>query len=191
VRLFVALQIPDSIRNDYAALVEDLRRLDAKAAPKKPKWVRPENLHVTLKFIGKTDPAKLDSILSALANVRSPQKLRLHFRNIGFFPNANRPRVIWGGMEASENLAPLAHSIDQQIAALGFPAEERAFTPHLTLARLDPPAIAPELRAAIEKLAARDFGELHTSEFHLIESKLKPTGAEYTTLQSFSFVSKD
>jgi RNA 2',3'-cyclic 3'-phosphodiesterase len=191
VRLFVALQIPDSIRNDYAALVEDLRRLDAKAAPKKPKWVRPENLHVTLKFIGKTDPAKLDSILSALANVRSPQKIRLHLRNIGFFPNANRPRVIWGGMEASENLATLAHSIDQQIAALGFPAEERTFTPHLTLARLDPPAIAPELRAAIEKLAARDFGELHTSEFHLIESKLKPTGAEYTTLQSFSFVSKD
>lgn len=191
MRLFVALQIPDSIRYDYAALTEDLRRLDAKAAPKKPKWVRPENLHVTLKFIGKTDPAKLDSILSALANVRSPQKIRLHFRNIGFFPNANRPRVIWGGMEASENLAPLAHSIDQQIAALGFPAEERAFTPHLTLARLDPPAIAPELRAAIEELAARDFGELHTSEFHLIESKLKPTGAEYTTLQSFSFVSKD
>jgi RNA 2',3'-cyclic 3'-phosphodiesterase len=192
VRLFVALQIPDSVRNYYAGLIDELRRLDAKASPKKPKWVRPENLHVTLKFIGNTDPAKLDSICAALANVRSPQEIRLHFRGLGFFPNAKRPRVVWGGMEASGNLAPMAHAVDQQIATLVFSAEERAFTPHLTLARLDPPVIAPELQAAIEKQGARDFGELRSSEFHLIESKLKPTGAEYTTLKSFSFVtSKD
>ena len=191
MRLFVALQIPDSIRNDYAKLIDDFRRLDAKAAPKKPKWVRPENLHVTLKFIGNTDPTKLDSIRTVLAGIRSPQGVQLLFRNIGFFPNAKRPRVIWGGMEASKNLAPLARALDQQIATLGFPSEERAFTPHLTLARLDPPTIAPGLRAAIEKHVTRDFGELHTSEFHLIESKLKPSGAEYTTLQSFPFVSKD
>jgi 2'-5' RNA ligase len=191
LRLFVALQIPDSIRNDYAELIDDLRRFDAKASPKKPKWVRPENLHVTLKFIGHIDPAKLDSIRAPLTSIRSPQEVRLHLRNIGFFPNAERPRVIWGGMDTSENLAPLAHAVDQQIAAMGFPAEDRAFTPHLTLARLDPPGISPELRAVIEKHATRDFGVLHTSEFHLIESKLKPSGAEYTTLQSFSFVSKD
>jgi RNA 2',3'-cyclic 3'-phosphodiesterase len=191
VRLFVALQIPDSIRNDYAALIDDLRHLDSKASPKKPKWVRPENLHVTLKFIGHTDPAKLNSIRAALAKVRSPQEVQLHFRNIGFFPNAKRPRVVWGGMEASENLATLALSVDQQIATVGFPAEERAFTPHLTLARLDLPGIAQELRAAIEKHATRDFGELHTNEFDLIESRLKPSGAEYTTLQSFPFMSKD
>jgi RNA 2',3'-cyclic 3'-phosphodiesterase len=191
VRLFVALQIPDSIRRGYAALIDDLRRLDAKASPKKPKWVRPENLHVTLKFIGHIDPSKLDSIRAALAKVHSPQEVHLHFRNIGFFPNANRPRVIFGGTDASENLAPLAHTADQQLATLGFPAEARAFTPHLTLARLDPPGIAAELKTAIEKHSARDFGLLHTSEFHLIESKLKPSGAEYTTLQTFSFVSKD
>lgn len=191
MRLFVALQIPDSIRNDYAALIDDLRRLDAKAAAKKPKWVRPENLHVTLKFIGNIDPAKLDSLCDELLRVHSLQEVRLHFRNIGFFPNEKRPRVICGSMEASENLAPLAHDVGQQITTLGFPAEEPVFTPHLTLARLDPPGIAPELRAAVEKHAARDFGELQTSEFRLIESKLKPTGAEYTTIQSFSFVSKD
>jgi 2'-5' RNA ligase len=190
VRLFVALQIPDSTRSDYAKLIDDLRRLDSKTAKKNPKWVRPENLHVTLKFIGHIDPGKLDSIRAALANVRSPQAVHLHFRNIGFFSNASRPRVIWGGMEASENLTPLAHEIDQQLATLGFPAEKRAFTPHLTLARLDPPEIAAELRAAIENHVTHDFGELHTSEFHLIESKLKPSGAEYTTLQSFPFVSE-
>ncbi|HLK17397.1 MAG TPA: RNA 2',3'-cyclic phosphodiesterase [Bryobacteraceae bacterium] len=190
MRLFVALQVPDSVRNNYAKLIEDLRRLDAVAAPKKPKWVRPENLHVTLKFIGHTDPAKLDAIRVVLAKVRSPEEVCLHFRSIVFFPSAKRPRVIWGGTEASENLAPLAQAVDKQIATLGFPAEQRAFTPHLTLARLDPPGIAPELRTAIETQAECDFGELHSSEFHLIESKLKPSGAEYTTLQSFPFVSK-
>jgi 2'-5' RNA ligase len=190
VRLFVALQIPEAIRSDYAALMDDLRRFDAKAAPK-PKWVWPENLHVTLKFIGHIDPAKLHSIRTALAKVRSPQEVQLHFHNIGFFPNANRPRVIWGGMDASENLASLARAVDQQIATLGFAAEERAFTPHLTLARLDPPRISPELRTAIEKHGTHEFGVLHTSEFRLMESKLKPSGAEYTTLQSFPFVSKD
>ena len=153
--------------------------------------MRFENLHVTLKFIGHTDPANLDSICAALTKVHSPQEVRLQFRNIGFFPNAKRPRVIFGGMESSENFAPLAHAVDQQIATLGFPAEERAFTPHLTLARLDPPGISADLRTAIEKHATRDFGVLHTSEFQLIESKLKPSGAEYTTLQSFSFMSKD
>ena len=191
MRLFVALQIPDSIRNDYAALIDDLRRLDAKASPKKPKWVRLENLHVTLKFIGNTDPAKLASIRTGLSSVRSPQEVRLHLCNIGFFPNANRPRVIWAGMHASENIAALARAVDRQVASLGFPAEDRAFAPHVTLARLDPPGISAELRAAVEKHTTRDFGMLHTSEFHLIESKLKPSGAEYTTLQSFPFVSKD
>lgn len=191
MRLFVALQIPDSIRNDYAVLIDDLRRLEGKASPKKPKWVRPENLHVTLKFIGNSDPAKLDAIREALDAVHSRQEVRLRFRDVGFFPNVKRPRVVWGGMEASQNLGALAHDVDRQIATLGFPAEERAFTPHLTLARLDPPLIAPDLQIAIEKHATREFGELQTSEFHLIESKLKPTGAEYTTLQSFSFVSKD
>jgi 2'-5' RNA ligase len=191
VRLFVALQIPDSIRNDYAALIDDLRRLDEKAVPKKPKWVRPENLHVTLKFIGHIDPGKLGAIRAALTGVHLREEVRLHFRSIGFFPSAKRPRVVWAGMEASENLARLPHDVDQRIATLGFPPEERAFAPHLTLARLDPPVISPELQIAIEKHATRDFGELRTSEFHLIESKLKPTGAEYTTIQSFSFVSKD
>ena len=190
MRLFVALQIPDSIRNEYAKLIDDLRRFDAKTAKRKPKWVRPDNLHVTLKFIGHTDAGKLDSIRAALAKVRSPKAIQLQFGTIGFFPNASRPRVIWGGIEASENLAPLAHEVDQQIATLGFAAEERAFTPHLTLARLDPPGIAPDLRSEIGKQATRDFGVLHTSEFHLIESKLKPSGAEYTTLQSFPFVSE-
>jgi 2'-5' RNA ligase len=191
VRLFVALQIPGEIRERFATLIEELRRADVKSTAKKPRWVAPKNLHVTLKFIGSTDGGRLDSIRAALSAVRSPHAVRLHFRTIGFFPSADRPRVIWDGMDASENLAPLAAEIDRNLAAAGFPAETHEYRPHLTLARLDPPAMSNELRDAIESKASRDFGALLTGEFHLIESKLKPAGAEYTTLQSFLFGPKD
>jgi 2'-5' RNA ligase len=191
VRLFLALQIPKEIRERFAALIAGLRRLDSKSAAKKPRWVTPENLHVTLKFIGQTDASRLDSIRAALAGLRFAHPVHLHFRSIGFFPSAKRPRVIWAGVNASDNLAPLAAEIDRRLAAAGLPDQTHEYKPHLTLARLDPPVMSPELRDAIERNASRDFGELLTGEFHLIESKLKPTGAEYTTLQSFLFVPKD
>ena len=85
----------------------------------------------------------------------------------------------------------MAAEIERRLAAAGFPDQTHEYKPHLTLARLDPPVMSPELRDAIERNASCDFGELLTGEFHLMESKLKPTGAEYTTLQSFLFVPKD
>lgn len=91
-------------------------------------------------------------------------------------------------MEASANLKPLAADIDQATHLLGFPLEDRPFTPHLTLARFQPPGLSPKLLQAIQEKGAQSFGSLRTSEFHLIESKLKPTGAEYTTVQTFPFV---
>jgi RNA 2',3'-cyclic 3'-phosphodiesterase len=185
VRLFVALPIPESVRSNLAALIQEMRATDAKA-----KWVRPENLHVTLKFIGETPPEKLDAIGTALSKVHSPQPVHLKFQGIGFFPNARRPRVLWVGMEASPNLAQLAADVDKAIAPLGFPLEVWAFTPHLTLARFGSPGMSAALRAAVEHNAAHEVGVLRSMEFQLIQSKLKPTGAEYTTLQSFPFAAE-
>jgi 2'-5' RNA ligase len=185
VRLFVALEIPSSVRDHLAALIRDLRAI----APQ-PKWVRAENLHVTLKFIGEASPAKLEVIRAALPAVRSGQHVELRFRGLGFFPGEKRPRVFWAGLDASPNLAVVAGDIDQCLEKVGIAREQRAFAPHLTLARFDPPGTAEKLRAAIQKSATRNFGTLRTREFHLIESKLKPTGAEYTTLQSFPFTAE-
>jgi RNA 2',3'-cyclic 3'-phosphodiesterase len=190
VRLFVALQIPSAVRDNLSALIDELRNSDRTASGKKPRWVRPENLHVTLKFIGEAPAEKLDAIRAALSSVRSAHSVELRFHGLGFFPNANRPRVLWAGMDAPSNLGSLAVDVDQAVAAEGFPRETHAFAPHLTLARLDPPGISRELRAAVETKLTRDFGILHTAEFHLIQSKLKSTGAEYTTLQTFPFASE-
>jgi RNA 2',3'-cyclic 3'-phosphodiesterase len=164
--------------------------MESKSSAKKPRWVRPENLHVTLKFIGHIDPAKLEPIRATLAKLCSDGPVDLRFRGLGFFPNAKRPRVLWAGTAASQNLSSLARDIDASLAKLEIPAEEREFTPHLTLARCEPSAISAAIAAVVERDADRDFGELRTNQFHLIESKLKPSGAEYTTLQSFVFAAE-
>jgi 2'-5' RNA ligase len=182
VRLFIAIAIPESIRTAFATLLKDFRDL----APQL-KWIRPENLHVTLKFLGETDPLKLTPLQNVLSAVRSPEPVNLEFRGLGFFPNEKRPRVFWAGMEASANLKTLAVDVDQAVHKLEFTPEERPYAPHLTLARISLPIIPPKLRQAIGEKSGQTFGSLRAREFHLIESKLKPAGAEYTTLRSFRF----
>lgn len=186
MRLFIAIEISNDVRSAIAALIKELRALVPQA-----KWVRAENLHVTLKFLGETDAAKLSSIHTALSSVRSPLSVTFTFRGLGFFPNAKRPRVFWAGMRASENLPALAGEIDSAMHKMGFPLEDRPFTAHLTLARFDPPGMPAGLAAAAQETASREFGSLTAREFHLIESKRKPAGAEYTTLQSFPFVPEE
>jgi RNA 2',3'-cyclic 3'-phosphodiesterase len=134
---------------------------------------------------------KLAAVHGALAGVRSEQHVALDFRGLGFFPNEKHPRVFWAGIEASPNLKTLAADIDRAAEKLGIPAEKRPFSPHLTLARFEPPRLPEKLRAAIQENAARDFGSLRAGRFHLIESKLKPAGAEYTTVESFPFAAAE
>ena len=185
MRLFIAIEIPENIRTGFAALLKEFRAL----APQ-VKWVRAENLHVTLKFLGETDSAKLGALQNVLSTVRSPDPVSLEFRGLGFFPNNKRPRVFWAGMEASANLKSLATEVDQATHRLGFPLEERPFTPHLTLARFPLPGISQKLLQASQEKSPQPFGSLRTGEFHLIESKLKTTGAEYTTVQTFRFATE-
>jgi RNA 2',3'-cyclic 3'-phosphodiesterase len=185
MRLFIAIEIPGEIRNTLAAFLKELQKVDPKA-----KWVRRENLHVTLKFLGTTDPAKSGEIESTLKAIRSPEPVTLEFRGLGFFPNEKRPRVFWMGMNSSANLQPLAADIDRGMHQHGFPIEERPFAPHLTLARFNPPGLPANLASTVKQNAARAFGSMTAREFHLIESKLKPTGAEYTTLKSFPFTTE-
>jgi 2'-5' RNA ligase len=190
VRLFVALEIPSAVRENLATLMKELSALEKQTSGKRARWVLPENLHVTLKFIGQAAPNKVDEIVAGLSTVQSDQPVELRFRSLGFFPDERRPRVFWAGIDASPNLVAIAWDIEQRLERLGFPREKRGFTPHLTLARLEPPGISEKLRAVVRKNAGRDFGALRTTELHLIESTLKPSGAEYTTLHSFPFAAE-
>src|SRR5438132_4676444 len=186
MRLFVALEVPSTVRENLASLLQSLR-----AVSRQTRWVRLENLHVTLKFIGEVPETKLAGICGALAGVRCEHLVTLDFRGLGFFPNEKHPRVFWAGIVASPNLKTLAADIDGAAEKLGIPREQRPFSPHLTLARFEPPRLPEKLRAVIQENAGRDFGSLRTSGFHLIESKLKSSAAEYTTVESFPFAAAE
>jgi 2'-5' RNA ligase len=101
VRLFVALEIPAAVRENLATLMKELSALDKQSSGKKARWVRPENLHVTLKFIGEAAPHKLAEIVAALSTVRSGQLAELQFRGLGFFPDEKRARVLWAAIGTS------------------------------------------------------------------------------------------
>jgi len=190
VRLFVALEIPVAVRDNLAAQIKELRDLPAPLADKRLRWVRPENLHVTLKFIGEVEAAKLDGIRSALTAIGLGAPVGLDFRGLGFFPAEEYPRVLWAGLRASGNLPVLARDIDRALEGQGIARDERAFTPHLTLARFESRGFDEKLRAAIQKNSEREFGAFEAREFHLIQSRLKPSGAEYTFLAAFPLTSE-
>jgi 2'-5' RNA ligase len=183
LRVFVALDLPEAVHARIAALVARLQ-----PAVRGARWAHAEGMHVTIKFIGEATPEKVERIQTELAAVRSPQPVEMRFRNVGFFPNERRPRVFWAGIEASPNLPELAAEIERRLEPLGIPREDRSFHPHLTLARLSSPNSLPALRQGLEGLAPFEFGEARIGEFHLYESRLKPSGAEYARLRSFVFV---
>ena len=181
MRLFVALEIPITTRENLATLIASLR-----AITRGPRWVRPDNLHVTLKFLGEVAEDQLAAVETALGRIRSDRALTLEFRGLGFFPNEKKPRVFWAGIEASANLQTLVADIEGAVEKCGIPREKREFSPHLTLARLEG-SLPEALRKTIAESAQRQFGSLRTGALHLIQSKLKPSGAEYTTLKTFPF----
>ena len=183
MRLFVALDLPEAVRHALAELIANLKPKSQGA-----RWVQPENLHITLKFIGHVGNEKLSPIQSALSSIHTAQPIELRFRGIGFFPNERRPRAFWCGVAGSPNLAELAADIDRALVPLGIEAETRPFTPHLTLARFKSDEGVREVVHAANDMKSNDFGAATETNFHLYESLLKSTGAQYNRVASFPFV---
>jgi len=183
VRLFVALDLPEAVRRALAELIANLKPKSRGA-----RWVQPENLHITLKFIGHVGNEKLSPIQSELSSIPAAQPIELHFRGMGFFPNERRPRAFWCGVAGSPNLAELAADINRALAPLGIEAETRPFTPHLTLARFKSDEGVREMVHAAKDMKSTDFGAATETNFHLYESLLKSTGAQYNRVASFPFV---
>lgn len=186
MRLFVALDVGEAVREQLRELLGRLREQYPAA-----RWVRPEAIHVTLKFIGQVEADQVDAISEALATVRSERPVEMAFRGLGFFPNQRRPRLLWCGVEASTNLSKLASDIEQALGPLGIAFESRPFVAHLTLARWEPGADAgnvAKLVQASQALESVGFGSVRETTFDLYQSVLRPSGAEYKRLRSFSFV---
>jgi RNA 2',3'-cyclic 3'-phosphodiesterase len=192
MRLFVALDIDDSIRDRIARFLDGVRgfALDAR-------WVRPESLHVTLKFIGERSGDESERIKRALETIAA-DRFEMNLRGYGFFPGARAPRVFWVGIEADRELTSLAATVDENMARLDIPKEEHAFSPHLTLARGVGGSGSPRwrkkdgpnrsfqrLQEKLAALPAPEFGTMTAREFFLYQSQLSPGGSKYTKLAGF------
>ncbi len=194
MRLFIALDIDDAIRERIGRFVEGVRGFAPEA-----RWVRLESVHVTLKFIGEKPPEFVTSLHEALGAIRVPP-FAIVFRDFGFFPTVRSPRVFWAGIQAGPDLQKLAAAVDAATAGLGVPQEEHPFSAHLTLARKSGSSGAPRrqkgdgpnpaFQRLQEKLAAMpppEFGTMTAREFFLYQSQLSRNGSRYTRLQSFPF----
>ncbi len=182
MRIFVALDTPEDVRRALGELVDRLAKTSRRA-----RWVRPEGMHLTLKFIGETAPDVVEQIKLQLRKIHSSQPVEMRFHGTGFFPSEKRPRVLWAGIEASANVVELASAIDRGLETLGIPREPRPFVPHLTLARFRSSEGLGRLREEIDRLGPAEFGSARAAEFRLFQSVLKPGGAEYIKLASFQF----
>lgn len=184
MRLFVALDIPDEIRRGLADYSENLRQTIPQFAS--ARWARVEGLHVTLKFIGEYPEAKLPHLKDALAEITSPT-FDVSFGGVEFFPNARSPRVLVAGVSAGPELVALAKSVEEACANVGIEQEERAYHPHLTLARFKPEkSLAAGAQRVLEAPPPR-FGTMTAAEFILFQSQLSPQGSRYTRLERFPF----
>jgi RNA 2',3'-cyclic 3'-phosphodiesterase len=189
MRVFVGIDIPPLVRERVSNYANELRKSVHDA-----KWVRPESLHITLKFIGEVEQARIADIQKALATVGG-HPFEVRFRGVGFFPKATAPRVFWVGIESGPDLQALATAVNGALAQLVDPETEK-FKPHLTLARSGSgrPQGSPKdrtkpklhgLAAQVEGREPPDFGTMTASEFHLYESKLSRGGAEYKKVFTF------
>ena len=193
MRIFVALDIEQSIRDRIAGFVNGVRGFAPDA-----RWVRPESMHVTLKFVGEQGEKAVDEIKQALASAKAGS-MELAVRGYGFFPTLKAARVFWIGVEAGPELPALATTVDDVIAAMGVPREDHPFSPHLTLARSGPGSGSPrwrkgdgprptfqKLQEKLAALPAPEFGTMAAREFFLYESQLTGSGAKYTKIARFA-----
>jgi 2'-5' RNA ligase len=193
MRIFVGIDLDPQVRARIARFLEGVQGFAPEA-----RWVHPESLHITLKFIGEQTQEQVDAIAERLRQVES-NAFEIRSAEYGFFPTAKAPRVFWIGIHAGPQLVELAETIDVATAELGISREDRPFSPHLTLARAGGRSGSPKWRkgdapnaafAVLEKRLATmgelDFGAMTTQEFILYQSQLTPRGSMYTKLQRFS-----
>ena len=184
IRAFLAIEPPENVLQQISRLQEKLKR----EISGRLSWTRPQGQHLTLKFFGDISKEDINNISTAVQKrVVTEQKLNLKVEKLGVFPDARRPRVLWCAVAGDvERLINFQKKLDGDFAALGFPAEDRPFKAHLTLARIKDPRDIAGLSEALKKHDAFTAGEFTADKLFLFQSNLSPQGAVYTKLAEFA-----
>ena len=183
IRAFIAVELPAELKKELTGLEVQLK----KNSPPVIKWVDPNSIHITLKFLGETSDSAIDELLRAMEeSVQGISSFQLDIRRLGAFPSIDHPQVIWVGVSgAMEKLAQLQKNIEANTAQLGFKRESRAFSPHLTLGRVRDEARPNEIQRIGKLLSETTFTALHNievKETNLMKSQLTPGGAIHTCI---------
>lgn len=186
LRLFIAIELSVQIQQALTELIEQLKQKSGHLV----KWVQPQQLHLTLKFLGDTPQGMLPRLNAQLGTVAAGTVgFELTAKSCGVFPTPNRARVLWAGISCPPELTQLQKEIDAQLLGLGFAMEGRAFSPHLTLGRVSDSAEGQKVKAVVQELlnhAEDDFGSVAIQKFTLFQSTLTPAGPIYTPLQRYA-----
>jgi len=185
IRSFIAIELPEEVRGGLARLRNELKRNEHKFV----KWVNPDGLHLTLKFLGNIPSKRVTEIINAIEEVtQGVSAFHLEISGLGAFPSLRQARVFWVGIGGEvDKLSKLQQNIDSALAVLGFAKEERPFVPHLTLARLRPGASPLERRSfgeLVDPTIFEDKYHIEVEAVSLMRSQLTPAGAVYTRLSA-------
>ena len=183
IRSFIAIELPPVVKQELTTLEGTLK----KRCPDAVRWVDPQGIHITLKFLGNVDSDKIDEINMAIDEATqglNPFQLELH--EVGAFPNLNRVQVVWVGTKGElDKLAYLQKQIESNTEQLGFPREDRAFTPHLTLGRVrnyTSPDDRKKLGQILSQTTFNSSQVITVDSVNLMKSQLTGAGAIYTRL---------
>jgi 2'-5' RNA ligase len=180
IRAFIALELPPTVISLLHTVQQDLKQHKIRA-----RWVRPENIHLTLKFIGDINSGDIDAIsaaMTAAANGIAP--ITLAARGIGVFPTIKRPRVIWIGLGGDiRPLLDLQSGLEKKLADVGVARDKRSFKAHLTLGRIKQSVNPAAIRQMISEYASLKSDEFTCDQVFLFKSDLKPSGAVYSKLK--------
>ncbi len=183
LRSFIAIELPAELQQ---AIARATAGLQADLPRPLVRWVAPHNIHLTLKFLGDVSPANLERLADVLRNeAEAHAGFRAAVGGLGVFPNPRRPRVIWIGFDAPAGLARLQRGVEAACARLGYPAEGRGFSPHLTLGRVAQTVTSAEterIRQALQVTQIGALGEFPVEAIHIFKSDLQPGGSVYTRL---------
>jgi len=181
IRTFIALELPQELKKALADLQAELRsRTDC------VRWVKPEHIHLTLKFLGPTEEGLVEPVARILSNLaQGVTPFRTQIAGLGAFPNSRNPKVIWVGMPGDQgNLLQFQEQLEDALAHVGFAKEKRSFSPHLTLGRVKEGKGKRELEQLIETYQSKDLGKFAADTIFFFRSDLHPTGPVYSALKT-------
>jgi 2'-5' RNA ligase len=183
LRCFIALELPEEVKKKIYVCIEKMKSAGADV-----KWIPPENLHLTLKFLGDTTEELLKSVNERLISLsKSHNRFSLQVSGAGAFPNIKYPKVVWLGIHDSEEIIKLQHDIDESMEGLGFKRDDKKFTPHLTIGRVKSMRNKDVLIKELATLKEADFGKIEVNNITMMKSELKPGGAEHSKLIEIPF----